>query len=548
MYWYFTAVEVLALAFVLVMVRHMIRRSQFLLHMFQQNGYKFNEYLQWAAKNWRTYIVEPKHLYFFGVLLILQFLLSDRITGSAATIIIGLYGIFWFFSTPYYNEDRQKKPLVFTPRAIRLTIPFVILALVIPVFSYLAALQDEMIQYDIYVLGVGMLAGDLLLPLFVLIAGGLTWPIEQLIHNKFKRMARRKLESMPNLKVIAITGSYGKTTTKFLIRDLLKERFRVCATPASYNTPMGICKVINNDLEAGHQMLVLEMGARYEGNIQELCDIAQPDIAVVTTVGVAHLETFGSVQTIAKEKGTLVENVKPGGQAVLNVDNPYVQKMTDRTDLEYIKVGLDTGEISASNIQYDEHGCRFIISDKSREDIEKEEIHMPLLGTHNVANMLLAFGVGKALGLRFKTMAVAAQSVDPIEHRLELKRQNGLIVVDDAFNSNPVGAKNAIDTISKFDGRRKIVITPGMIELGDIQEKENRRFGEHMGRAKLDLIILVGREQTKPIYEGLQKTGFPEENIRVVSSLFKANDVMQDFTQEGDLVLYENDLPDSFNE
>ncbi|MDX1639128.1 MAG: UDP-N-acetylmuramoyl-tripeptide--D-alanyl-D-alanine ligase, partial [Balneolaceae bacterium] len=344
---------------------------------------------------------------------------------------------------------------------------------------------------------------------------------------------------------IGITGSYGKTSTKFMIRDLLQERYRVCSTPGSYNTPMGICKVINNDLKAHHQVLILEMGARYEGNIDELCDIVQPDISVVTNVGIAHLETFGSQDAIARTKSTVVRRLNPNGTAVLNVDDPRVRKMAElRNDIEVVRVGLEQGEIKASDISYGPEGTRFTLHLNGRT----EPFQTSLLGAHNVMNMLLAVGVATLFDIRPRTMALAASRIEPVEHRLELKRNDNLYVIDDAFNSNPVGARNAVEILSGFQSGRRIIITPGMIELGELEEQKNYEFGQQIGRAGLDLVILVGRERTKPIREGILFTGFDDGKIRVVNSLFEANDILRDFADAGDVVLYENDLPDSYNE
>ncbi|WP_243665356.1 Mur ligase family protein, partial [Rhodothermus marinus] len=159
---------------------------------------------------------------------------------------------------------------------------------------------------------------DLGAPLWVLLAGWLLWPVERAIQEGFKRKARRKLAAHPDLTIIGITGSYGKTSTKFIIAEILSLRYQVLATPGSYNTPMGICKVINEQLRPEHQVLVLEMGIRHPGDIRELCAIARPDIGVVTAVGPMHLETMGSIEAIAREKSELVACTRPGGPVVLN--------------------------------------------------------------------------------------------------------------------------------------------------------------------------------------------------------------------------------------
>ncbi len=557
MNWYLNFIDILILGFVLVMARHTLLRGRYFLHIFQQNGYKLNEFWHWLVQHWNQRVITVEHVLYNVIIFVLLIFLSNTVTGSAAIIILSVFGISWFGPFKYYGGEDSKKPLVFTPRMIRLTIPYGLLSLFMPAavtyiayagyipFTEMGIKSSGLYAADIYLLSFGWVLGNALVPFFIFVAALITKPIEAYVHRHFIKLAKQKLSQMPDLTVIAITGSYGKTSTKFMIRDLLSERYAVCSTPGSYNTPMGICKVINNDLEAHHQVLVLEMGARYEGNIDELCDIAEPDISVVTNVGVAHLETFGSQDAIARTKSTLVKRTKAGGKAVLNADDERVTAMADiRDDLEYIFIGLESGDIRAGNIQYGPEGMSFIVSDEK----EEQEFTMQLLGSHNVLNMLLAVGVAQSFGLRLTTMSMAASRMEPVEHRLELKSQNGITVIDDAFNSNPVGAKNAIETLAAFESGRKIIITPGMIELGDIQEKKNRAFGEQIGNAGLDLVILVGQSQTEPIREGIASTGFDMENVKTVASLYEANRTMQDFASEGDVVLYENDLPDSFNE
>lgn len=545
------------MAFVLVMARHTFLRSRFFLHIFQQKGYKFNEYRDWCFEHWNERVLTPEHVLYNLLILVMLWLLSETVTGSAAVIVLSVFGIFWFWRFDYYAEDKRKKPLVLTARVKRLLVPFTLLSLLLPYAATMASMAGyipgtglsfrtpPLQMADIYVLAFGWVLADALPPLWVWAAGRIMQPVEERINQGYIRQARAKLAGMPELTVVAITGSYGKTTTKFMLRDLLGERYRVCATPASYNTPMGICKVINNRLEAHDQVLILEMGARYEGNIDELCDIAEPDIAVVTNVGIAHLETFGSQEAIARTKSTLVRRLPAGGVAVLNADDERVRAMGEgRDDIRVITAGLENGDLQARGVAYGPEGTRFILE----EGQEQEEISMRLLGAHNVQNLLLAAAVARHMGLRLKTIAMAARRIEPVEHRLELKKQNGLTVIDDAFNSNPTGARNALEILSAFEGGRRVIITPGMIELGELQEEKNREFGEQIARAGLDLVILVGHKRTGPIYEGIQSTGFDMEKVRKAGGLFEANQMMQDFAEEGDVVLYENDLPDAFDE
>lgn len=557
MSWYFTFIDFLLIVFVLVMARHTFLRAKFFLHIFQQKGYKFNEFGSWIMEHWSQRVLTAEHILYLIIISGLLWLVSNSITGSTAIIILSMFGIFWFGRFTYYKDTKKKKPLVFTSRVIRLAVPFSILCAFIPAFlTYIAYTgnipftpygfdMSAFLTADIYILSIGWIIGNAAVPFWIFVAGGITQPIENRIHQHFIDQAKGKLARMSDLRVIAITGSYGKTSTKFMIRDLLKERINVCSTPGSYNTPMGICKVINNDLEAHHQVLILEMGARYEGNIDELCDIAEPDIAVITNVGVAHLETFGSQEAIARTKSTLVKRLKLGGTAVLNADDKRVDEMAQlRNDIKVINTGLKNGTITASDISYNHEGTQFSVSMDNRREIFKTK----LLGAHNVQNMLLAIGVAKTFGIRLKTMALAAAYIEPIEHRLELKKQGELYVIDDAFNSNPVGAQNAVEILAQFNSGRRIIITPGMIELGELEEEKNYEFGETIGKADLDLVILVGSKQTEPIRKGIASTGYESQKVKVVNSLFKANDIVKEYARAGDVILYENDLPDSFNE
>lgn len=496
-------------------------------------------------KNWTDYVITYEHGLMSLLILVLFIFLRQKLTVSSVTVIIFIFGLFWMWPISEYRK-KEKKPLVFTPRLTRLSVIFVVLSVFLPIWGAYTTYQISGVFVDIYLLAFTWVVSDILLPFWLMLAAKIIEPMEEYFQKGFKKMARHKIESMPDLTVIAITGSYGKTSTKFMIRDLLQERYNVCVTPGSYNTPMGICKVINNDLQSNHQVLILEMGARYKGNIKELCDIAQPDISVVTNVGIAHLETFGSQRAIQNTKAEIVENLVQNGTAVINADDPLVREMVERrSDITVIETGIVNGEIKASDISYSVDGCSFSLSCPGEED---ELVRIPLLGKHNVQNLLLAIGVGLKLGMRLKTMVIAAKKLKPVEHRLELKKQDSITVIDDAFNSNPVGARNAVDILAQFNGGRRIIVTPGMIELGEKEYDENKNFGQVMGQSGLDMILLVGPEQTVPIQEGLKESGIEKGKIKIVSSLFEANAFLEQYLEKGDIILYENDLPDTYNE
>lgn len=559
--WFVTLTALLSLG---VLLRSTSRRALYFLQMMQQSGYKWREFFRWIMENFYIRVVRPEHTLLLIVSVSLLLFLSQRLTATASLLVLSIYTLFWFWNVPGSGASGSgKKPLVFTARAKRLAILFGLfvffsLYMTLDLVWQVSGMQSGTLDVPAYrlllpvrpeLLWMGLLLVDMTLPFALIMAGWCALPIERWIQNGFKRQAREKLASLSEVKVIGITGSYGKTSTKFMMRDLLSERYRVCATPGSYNTPMGICKVINQDLEAHHQILILEMGARYKGDIGELCDIAEPQISVVTNVGVAHLETLGSQDAIAREKSVLAQRVRPGGLVVLNGEDERVAAMASLAGhARVIRTGESEGVIWAGSPTYGPEGTAFTLYWKEvGEEVASVEVRMNLLGRHNVENFLLAAAVALSEGIRLETIAVSARRIEPIEHRLELKRQGEVTIIDDAFNSNPSGAREAIHVLSSFHSGRRILVTPGMVELGDVQEEEHHRLGRMIGETSLEKVYLVGERQTAAILEGIRETG-PNLSVEVVSSLAVANRKIRDDLQSGDVILYENDLPDSYNE
>lgn len=611
-------IQIAILLIPVILLRHTWIRSRYFLQMFQQVGYKTNEFRSWIAAGFNDKVFTIEHFLMNVVLFLLIFFAAGKITYFTGAVTLAVFLSFWFWHPGRYVAGRDKKPLVVTSRVKRLLVVF--FGLMGPLYGLIAlmvwfqhltgmqigggllgsgvgsgtgfgsgtgsgvgsgmgsgmggtSIEPGIWLQDPYLLTFMLLLVDMVAPLLLLFAGWLVKPVEKQIQEGFKRQAREKLASLPHLKVIAITGSYGKTSTKFMIDTLLRERYQVCTTPGSFNTPMGICKVINNDLKATHQVLILEMGARYAGNITELCSIAQPDISVVTNVGKAHLETFGTRDVIAYEKGTLARELKPGGVLVANGEDERVAAMgRERDDIERVLVG-SVGSIRAGGkVSVGHTGTEFEMiwmkreagagddttggvvgagDDVAGEVAERGVVQMPLFGEHNIMNFMLAAGVARSLGIRFQTVVRAATRLKPVEHRLELKQMNGITVIDDAFNSNPEGARSAIDLLAAFPTGRKFVITPGMIELGEDEEMENRRFGEYIAEKGIDVAILVGPDRVRPIQAGIGGGGATSPGgteVVVVRSLFEANDEMARRAQAGDVVLYENDLPDTYSE
>lgn len=523
-----------------------MRRIRYFLHIFQLETYKFDRYGRWIGDHVRSVVVRRSHLVGAGLLLLALVGFAYARSTWVAVVLLPLWALA-FISSRRYRSDQEKKPLAFTARMTRLAMVTAFVAMIPVVMGGLYGGSTGEAEGFLWYL-LGFLITDLGAPLWVAIGAGLMLPVEAIIQEGFKREARRRLQDRSDLTVVGVTGSYGKTSTKFIVAELLRQKYSVYATPSSYNTPMGMCLAVNEHLEPQHQVLVLEYGVRYPGDMDELCDIAEPDVSVVTTIGVAHFETMGSVDAIAAEKQILVERTRFDGPVVLNADDERVDAMTAEADGPVWRIsatGRSDADITAHNIHYDTEGTSFVVTDDTGAEAT---FRTSLLGVHNVTNVLLAVAVGRSMGMRLRQMAHAVERVEPIEHRLQLQRQGEITVIDDAFNSNPVGARNAVEILDQMEGGRRVIVTPGMIELGDRQWEENKAFGTHIADHDIDLAVLIGDEQTAAIREGLDEGQYPDDRVKVFPSFFGAQAFLDTYLEPGDVVLYENDLPDQYDE
>ncbi|MDA1027575.1 MAG: UDP-N-acetylmuramoyl-tripeptide--D-alanyl-D-alanine ligase [Bacteroidetes bacterium] len=510
------------------------RRSRFFIHTFQLFGYTSGPFSAWLVSHFRDAVLRTSHA--IGILILVMGWLWEL----PIWLAFGLWA-FAFASSKRYRRDKPKKSLAWTPRVYRLAVGTGLLLLIASIgVAFITPFNSPYLK----VLAAFWIA-DFGSPFILLVASFLLVPVEKSIQNGFKNQARARLGRRPDLKIVAITGSYGKTSVKFAIHEILSQRFPTLTTPGSYNTPMGICKVINSDLTDEHRYAVLEMGMRHPGDIAELCDIAKPDVAVITSVGSAHLEYMGSIEAIAKEKASLLSFLSPEGVAVLNADDERVLAMREGLRCEIITVSVtsNTATVWADKITYGPEGAQFNV----HSGAQSESFSTKLLGKHNVLNVVMAVAVGLREGLTLRQMSHAIARLEPVEHRLKLSMRNGLHVLDDAFNSNPIGAANAVEVLGQFKTGRRIVITPGMIELGHQEAALNRLFGTQIAQ-NADEVLLVGQKRTLPIAEGLKDANYPDLQIHVVNSLFEAQDWLAANAKPGDVVLYENDLPDQFNE
>lgn len=520
--------------------------------MVQIEGYDLNKYTEWMNSHKDKIYTTKDKVYALisavnGLFFILSVLKGENNFYSysmASSIFTSLFLILG-------NRSRyeSKKPLVFTSRAKRLyaislalvAADYLIVLLLVKLF-----LNDATMYFPLWA---GILAVVYYFCSYYM-AGAIyiANPIEKNINKKYYTDASNKIKNMENLKSIGITGSYGKTSTKFFAATILSEKFKVLNTPESYNTPMGISKIINNDLNENYDIFIAELGATKIGDIDEVAKLTNPEIGIITSIGPCHLETFKSIDNIMRTKYELIENLPDDGVAIFNYDNEYVKKLADKTFKEKILYGIENIEdtdVFATDIVVGSKGSRFSLCIDGLGTIECET---RLLGAHNIHNILAGVAAAKVMGLTLEEIKEGISKIESVEHRLQLiDPGTGVIVIDDAFNSNPDGARAALDVLDSFKDNRKIIVTPGMVELGEIEEEENQKFGENIAKV-CDIAILVGKKRTTPIYNGLKRKEFNESNLYVVNSLDEASELMKTLTKVGDVVLFENDLPDTYNE
>lgn len=453
------------------------------------------------------------------------------------------------------NEGEIKKPFRRTGRATRLLVAaFGWAALALLVGWLIAASVDRVgTQFAVFSL-VGLVV-FLVAPLW-LMAGNLTMtPVEAALRRRFIAAARGVLADVRPV-VVGITGSYGKTTTKTFLTEILNGRWRAYATPKSYNTMMGVCLAINNDLKQDYSIeyFVVEMGAYIRGEIERICDLTPPHISIVTEVGPQHLERFGTLDNTAAAKYEIVRALPPDGVAVFNWDNVHVREMYERgypatriavsRQIDPANAPDDGPRFVASAIVETLDGLRFTVHD--RQTGEQAQFVTAVLGEHNVTNILLATAVAVQQGMSLQDVALRVRQLRPAESRLiRQPTPQGITIINDAYSANPAGVVSALKVLGMHTGGRRLVITPGMVELGDLHEQENRRLGEIMPQYATD-VILVGAEQTQPVQDGLLAAGFPAERLRVVEELREAVDWYQHQLRSGDTVLFLNDLPDTY--
>lgn len=540
---------IVMLVWALAALYRVYRQARF----YQIEEYMPRRYLRWWLRV-RSRVLPTRTIAVFAALALFA-AFSDSLPGGfspvphVAMLIAGLTAL-----VPVPEADVKKK-FIRTGRATRLlATAFAIVGLLAILSALLTLSRFSSSLSAALVIGVGGLALYLLAPLWLVLANTLLMPVEATLRRRFIARARHVLADV-HPRVIGITGSFGKTTTKNFLHDILNSHARTYATPKSYNTMMGVCIALNNDVAQDYSIeyFICEMGAYIRGEIERICDLTPPDIAMVVEVGPQHLERFGSLENIATAKYEIIRALPPNGLGVFNWDNSYVRAMYERgypaqriavsTQADPSRVTAAGPRLIASDIHETLAGLTFTVTDTLTS--QREAFHTAVIGQHNVLNILLATAVALHEGMTLREVGQQVARLQPAESRLVRQTdERGVIVINDAYSANPVGIQSALAVLKMHPGRR-LLITPGMVELGELHTTENRRLGVLAAAAATD-IILIGAQQTQPIREGLQSTDFPLEHLHTLDHVQAAIQWYQTQLQAGDAVLLLNDLPDTY--
>lgn len=508
------------------------------LQMLQQNSYYPSRYFKWIKQSYTLELAMSAVLY-----CALTFLIQNDKSVFVLTVAVMLLALRIIQNLTARKKSIKK--LVFTARIKRLyATAILILGLLASAFEIFknndlnVFAANSSLSKACYVLCIIL---SVVSPAFVFVIWGITYPIEKVVNRYYINDAKRILKQHKNLTVVGITGSYGKTTTKFILNRILSEKFNTVCTPQSFNTPMGVVRTVRTLIKPQTQVFVCEMGAKNKGDIKEICDIVHPDYAIITSVGEQHLETFKSVDNVFKTKFELADAVRTkGGITFANLDSSAIAERKDlRQDVVYF--GNNT-KYFAENVFCDENGTTFDLC----LDGAKFTVSTKLLGFHSVCDILAAASLAHTLGVSDNDIKFAVNSLKPTEHRLELKTYaNGSLLIDDAYNSNPEGCLEAVRVLGSFKDKKKVIITPGLIELGSREYDCNYALG--LAAAKYcDIIILVGQNRSKPMRDAINTTEFNQNNVYVVSSFKEAMEIYTPMAEKDSVVLLENDLPDNY--
>lgn len=506
------------------------RRLFTYLHIYQQEEYDSARFLRWLVAR-RAFDTRASYLLFIIGSVRFWIVLADWLTACLAMAT--------FLGLAFLEKDPRKaskKKLVMTGRANRI---FWSATTILAIGAFAVAFTR--LSLFVWILLVQ------LIPVALVAGNSLMRPYEKKLQKRFWSEAHAKLRALKPT-IVGITGSYGKTSTKHLLGHILEMQAPALITPGSVNTPMGIARIVREQLGSHHRFFVCEMGAYGPGSIERLCRLAPPDAGVITAIGMAHYERFKSLDAVARTKFELAEAVVAKGGTVIVaeqvMDFEPAKTFRDRHPQKTLVAGKGA-----------DCALRLVSSEQIDAGIQAEVIwngssyvlSAPIYGEHHISNMAVAFAAACTLGISPQDAILALRSVPQISHRLELKSgHGGARIIDDAYNSNPVGFASGLQLLNALNrnGGRRILVTPGMVELGPAHDEEHRKIGE-LAANQVDVLLAVVPQRIQSLTSAYARAN-PNGIILPCPSFAAAQDWLNTNLRQDDVVLMENDLPDLF--
>jgi len=435
----------------------------------------------------------------------------------------------WIFHNFFKRKLENKKKLVFSPKAktilvLSLALSILTILVLIFLFGIVGFILGLILSFQPYIF--------LTVSVFVLI------PFEAIMRGRIKGEGINKLAALKNLTVIGITGSYGKTSVKEFLYAILKSQYQVLKTPESYNTVLGIAKVIDLELDDSYQFFVCEMAAYKRGEIKELAGMLKPKYAILTGINEQHLEMFGSLENTVAAKFELVDAIPEDGFVVINGDNDLVKENVGKYKKNFVVYGLGDFAFSAKNIKISEEGTVFDLL----LDSKVYPCRTALIGRSQVENIVAAAAMAFSLGVKPAKIVEAIGNLSPVRHRLEFRSRENMLIIDDAYNSNVTGFKEALHLLENFKDRSKIIVTPGIVDLGGKTTEIHQGLGA-LAEKICDAVILVGKsDRTKGLALGVTN----QKKLHWINSISDLSTVLKNLNFKNPVVLLENDLPDNY--
>ncbi|MBL8029709.1 MAG: UDP-N-acetylmuramoyl-tripeptide--D-alanyl-D-alanine ligase [Candidatus Doudnabacteria bacterium] len=435
-----------------------------------------------------------------------------------------------------------RKSLVWTKKALLLFSLAVATHLVLPAvvfFYFTSGLSVVSVRY--YALCALLLTAYYLLQFLYFILytlySVLFWPLDFIVKQIIIKKAKFKVKYLGSrIKIIGIAGSYGKTTMKHALTKVLGEKFKVLSTPESVNTSIGVARWILKEVDESAQILIIEMGEHYRGDIEALCKIARPDISVITGINEAHLERMGSLDEIASTVFEAVSYSKPGAVIVLNGDDKNVMGLYK----EFVWKDHRVEKFQISNFKFQKFNAEELFWTGNHPEAGEIKIH--LLGEYALGYADAAIQVAKSFVISWEEVRRGIEKIKPVEHRLQPIRSAGdLLIIDDAYNGNPEGASEAIRVLSRIENRRKVYITPGLVEMGKATKEVHIEIGEQLVGVA-DIVVLIKNSVTPSIELGIKN----RTEIIWFNTAQEAHSKLSTILKPGDVVVFQNDWGDNY--